>query len=284
MRALLVLALLLIPRTGSAQELRWSDTWARTHPASYVAIGVGMAGTLTFNHFYETPDEANLTGPFLWDEAFRASLRAGSEEDRERASSASDVLLATLLLWPLVDSLAVAGGGWGSSDVAWQLTMAHVEVVAADFILGTLVKAFVHRERPHGLGCSREDRRTRPGRCGTSGRTRSFYSGHTSAAFAAAGNVCMSHAFLPLYGDVALDALACGGALLTASIVGVLRMLADRHWSSDVMFGALIGLATGTLLPYALHYGWDLSAESSVGRTSMSASSAPRTFSVAFSF
>jgi len=161
------------------------------------------------------------------------------------------------MAWPVFDALGVAGLARSSPDVAWQLLSMTAEVFAADFTIGTFVKALVDRERPHGLECSTEDRASRPARCGRHGRTRSFYSGHASAGFASAGLVCMVHAHLSLYGDPAGDALACGGALLSASIIGALRMISDRHFATDVLVGALAGLAAGLLLPYALHFGWD---------------------------
>ncbi len=258
--AALVLGALGTPASASAQpRLRWSERWARVDPASYVISSVGVASAFAFDQLYETPDEAHTRGPWLFDRGARGALRADSHQGAEIAATLSDVLLVGLMAWPVLDGLAVAGLGYGSSDVAWQLTSITSEVLAADFILSTLIKAIVHRERPHGEDCSLDDRRSDPDRCGPRGRTRSFYSGHASAAFSSAGTVCMAHANLALYGDLGADASACGGALMTATLVAVLRMLADRHWATDVIVGALIGLATGLGLPYLLHYGWDRS-------------------------
>ena len=249
----------LTPVHASAQgpQLRWSESWQRVHPASYAATTIGISTSLLVDQLYEQSPDANLRGGWAFDDDVRRSLRAPTHEDRERAAAMSDVLLGVLLAWPVLDSLALAGIARQSPDVAWQLTSVLAEVIAADFVLSTLIKLFAHRERPHGDACTLADRRTNPDRCGTRGRNRSFYSGHASAAFSSAGAVCMSHAFVPLWGDAGADAFACGGALALASIVGVLRVLADRHWASDVIGGSLIGLATGLLLPYLLHYGWD---------------------------
>jgi membrane-associated phospholipid phosphatase len=67
----------------------------------------------------------------------------------------------------------------------------------------------------------------------------------------------MAHAHLPLWGDAGADGFACAAAMATATITSVLRLLSDRHHATDVLLGALIGLSTGLLLPYLLHYGWD---------------------------
>lgn len=280
--ALLLLAL--APTSAQAQELRWSEGWTRVHPASYVVTSVGVAGALAFDQLYETPDEARVRGPFLFDAAVRRAFRGPTLDDRERAATLSDVLFVGLLAWPVLDSLVVAGLGRESPDVAWQLLSITSEVVAVDFVLSTLIKAIVHRERPHADECSRADRRLRPDRCGTRGRTRSFYSGHASAGFAYAGAVCMSHAYLPLYGDAGADAFACGAAMATASIVSVLRLLADRHFATDVVVGALIGLSTGLLMPYLLHYGWDPRDERTTPMATSPLVEAPTTLSFSGSF
>ncbi|MCA9609504.1 MAG: phosphatase PAP2 family protein [Myxococcales bacterium] len=285
MRAwLLLLTLALAPSSARAQELRWSEAWSRVDPASYVVSSVGVAGALTFDQLYETPDEAWVRGPLLFDAAVRRAFRGPTLDDRERAATLSDVLFVGLLAWPVLDSLVVAGLGRQSPDVAWQLVSITSEVVALDFVLSTLLKAVVHRERPHADECSLADRRLRPDRCGTRGRTRSFYSGHTSAGFAYAGAVCMSHAYLPLYGDAGADAFACGAAMATASIVAVLRLLSDRHWASDVIVGALIGLSTGLVMPYLLHYGWDPRDDATTPTATSPLVEAPATLSFSGSF
>lgn len=258
----LVAGLTLAPSPALAQDdehrLEWSNDWARVHPASYVVSSASVAGILFFEHFYEPGSEALLRGPSLVDPPIRQALMAPDEDDRETASRLSDVLLTALLVWPFVDAWGVAGLGDQNSDVAWQLGMVALESYAADFVLSTIFKLFVHRSRPHASRCSLEDRLLRPGRCGTQGRTRSFYSGHSSAAFNAAGVVCISHAFMPLYGSTAADAFACGTAMLTATTVALLRVIADRHHFTDVLTGGVLGLLTGMVLPYLLHYGWDV--------------------------
>lgn len=257
--ALLVAVLLTLPTGACAQDTRleWSDDWARVHPVSYVASPTLGVGSFLFGLLYEPEDEARVTGPFLFDADVRTQLAADSEAGRETAAALSDVLLGALVLWPFVDSIGVVGLGDANSDVFLQLSLIAIEAMAADYLLSTAIKLLVHRERPHGDRCSVADRTDDPGRCGTRGRTRSFYSGHASAAFNAAGVVCLSHGFLPIYDSPAADAFACGAALTVASIVGVLRVVADRHHASDVLAGAVMGLATGMLMPWLLHYGLD---------------------------
>jgi membrane-associated phospholipid phosphatase len=275
---MLAAALLSLAPNAHAQDehrLRWDEDWSRVHPASYVITGAAIAGTLFLDYLFDPGPEALVRGPAIFDDPWRARLMAPTEEDRERAASASDVLLGVLLLWPFVDSIGVVGLGDLNSDVFWQLSMIAAESLAADLLLSTIAKQFVARERPLGDRCSESDRRDNPRRCGARGRLRSFYSGHSSAAFNSAGLVCISHAHLRIYGSEALDAFACGAALLTATIVATLRVVADRHHATDVVVGGLVGLATGLLLPWALHFAWDPDPETSARMDGLSSTPPP---------
>ncbi|MCM1028419.1 MAG: phosphatase PAP2 family protein [Pseudoflavonifractor sp.] len=85
------------------------------------------------------------------------------------------------------------------------------------------LKRFAHRERPDRSDCH------------------SFPSGHTATAFAGA-ELCRL-----AYGD----ALGCG-AYLIASSVGILRIAANRHYFSDCLAGAGIGLLSARLAAWLL--------------------------------
>lgn len=258
--ALLALVLVGIASRAGAQDedrLRWSPDWARVHPAAYAIAGTAIGGALVFDYVLDPGAEALLRGPEGFDETWRERLMAPREEDRERAALLSDALLGVLLAWPLFDSLVIAGIADTNSDVSWQLTSIVAESYALDLLISTLAKQLVARERPHGARCTLEDRLENPRRCGPGGRLRSFYSGHSSASFNSAGLVCVMHAHLPLYASEAADWFACGAALLTASIVATLRVVADRHYASDVLVGAAVGLLTGLLMPFLLHFTWD---------------------------
>lgn len=262
----LALVLLLFASPAAAQEedehrLVWSEDWARTHPISYAVTGTVVATALFFDFLFDPGPEALVRGPAAFDGYWRSRLMAPREEDRERAASFSDLLIVALLAWPWLDAWG-AGIEDQNSDIAWQLSTMNAEVFALDLLLSTLAKQLVARERPHGDRCSEGDRSRYPETyCGPRGRLRSFYSGHSSGAFSSAGLVCIHHAHLPLWGSPAADALACGTALLLATIVATLRVVADRHHATDVIVGGLVGLAIGTLVPWGLHYAIDPSSD-----------------------
>lgn len=150
------------------------------------------------------------------------------------------VTLAAMPLFLLASTPALAGpGGWATaSDVAvgglaaWSLGVPLVQgdtrgamqaggsMLAAQAVAQGL-KESVHETRPDG-----SDRR-------------SFPSGHTSMAFAAATSI--------------LDrrGLAEGiPALAVASFVGVARVEARKHHWHDVLAGAAIGTASGLLITH----------------------------------
>lgn len=84
-----------------------------------------------------------------------------------------------------------------------------VGAYVANFGMSQLVKRIIKRKRPDGSNWY------------------SFYSGHTSSAFVAV-------ALVPL-------------AIIPALLVGYLRMAANKHWLTDVLVGAVVGLCFGGL-------------------------------------
>ncbi len=78
----------------------------------------------------------------------------------------------------------------------------------------------------------------------------SFFSGHTSTAFAA------STAFSQIYSARNPDSdkryWVWAGTMGVASVMAVLRPASGEHFYSDVLAGAAVGIAAGTLIP-ALH-------------------------------
>ncbi|AUX39201.1 hypothetical protein SOCE26_005830 [Sorangium cellulosum] len=238
-------------RPSPARHLAWDPRWPRFRVGEYVATGV-LAAT-AFATLAIPPAEGRWTGVSGFDRSARDVMRIGSDRNREFARDASDLLLALTTNHLAVDALLVAWWGHGRGSVAWQLAMIDIETLALNAAMNGVVAGFASRERPYRAQCGGpEELQDRD--CRGSKRYRSFYSGHSSTAFTAAGLTCSHHARLPLYGGGAADALACGASLATAAAVATLRVVSDQHFATDALTGAALGTLTGFGVPWLLHY------------------------------
>jgi membrane-associated phospholipid phosphatase len=77
---------------------------------------------------------------------------------------------------------------------------------------------------------------------------RSFYSGHTTNAFASA--VFFSVVYSDYFPDSQWKTPVWIGSLGAASIVGILRYGAGKHFPTDIIAGAVVGSAIGFFIPY----------------------------------
>jgi membrane-associated phospholipid phosphatase len=154
----------------------------------------------------------------------------------------------------LVDVVAVTWIGHGAADTAGQMALIDTEAFAITGFLSFVSNATIRRTRPYLRECAAG--KPDPGfpTCGPGGRSESFFSGHTGIAFTGAMLTCMHHVQLPLYGESRIGgAVACGSMMVGAMATGAARIMADKHYASDVLVGAAIGLASGFLVPW-LHY------------------------------
>lgn len=115
-------------------------------------------------------------------------------------------------------------------------------------MISTLLFKAVARERPRVADCKAG---SFDALC-TASSCASFPSSHASTAFTAAGLTCVHHAYLPLYGG-AWDTAACIESLTLAGATALFGVIGDRHYTSDVLAGALMGFAIGCLYPYFFH-------------------------------
>lgn len=76
----------------------------------------------------------------------------------------------------------------------------------------------------------------------------SFFSGHTTFAFAAASYT--SYLFCQYNPDSKYKYAVIGGSYTLAAATGALRIASGNHFLSDVFVGAVVGTLTGFLVPY----------------------------------
>jgi membrane-associated phospholipid phosphatase len=121
---------------------------------------------------------------------------------------------------------------------AADLGLHGTEALAIGAVTGTVLKGFFGRERPY---VKRDPYSYKFGRGFGQERFRSFPSGHTIAAFAAASAVTSEARGWWRDSEWYVGPLMYGGAAL----VGASRIYNNRHWASDVMMGAAIGTMAG---------------------------------------
>lgn len=126
------------------------------------------------------------------------------------------------------------------NDRAADLGLHGTEALLIGNGIGVLLKGAFGRARPYrDVGNPSDFQLGRGYR--TSGDFRSFPSGHSIAAFAAAAAVTSEVDRWWPGGSWAVGTLMFGGATLA----GASRMYNNRHWASDVIVGAAIGTVAG---------------------------------------
>lgn len=138
----------------------------------------------------------------------------------------------------LVPILAISMAVWRLDRRFGRKVMVRIIVAA---LLASLVsetsKALIGRQRPGTfMGQTWQDTWIDAGFYRRHGQQQAFFSGHTAAAFATA--TVVGTCYPPVQPVVMVLAASCG----------VSRIAVRQHWTSDVYFGALAGMAIGWLL------------------------------------
>ncbi len=232
--------------------LAWNPAWPTFRPIEYYVAGAGLGASIAAQ--IARPRPKHWQGGVLFDEGFRKVARPGAYYARQTAEDASDVLLSLVISYPFaVDALGVAWWYRGSDQVAAQMALINTEALTISMGLQSVATVIGSRERPYGRTCGGElDAQSVD--CTSSNRHRSYFSGHTSVAFVGASLTCTHHAYLQLYGGGTPDTVVCVSGLALAGLTGFFRIMGDRHYATDVLSGAVIGSATGFLVPWLLHY------------------------------
>lgn len=244
MSALLAASLLLSP------QLEWRDEWRRFSTVEYVATGTLLAIDFTILLAVRAPP-SRTHGGWLFDDASRGWLRGDEESTRLNAQAWSDRFYFGMYVFGVLGA-PTAALVRGRSAISWQLLMMNAEAFALTGFVQAVLSNVVGRERPFATHCTADDH-TWP--CSeTGGRTQSFISGHTAMAATGAGLTCAHHQQLGLWANDAADVTACAVSVLAAGAVGALRIVGDKHWTTDVVLGMGLGLTVGYGLPNWLHY------------------------------
>lgn len=233
-------------------DFGWNEAWPKFRPSEYVLTGLAGSAALVLYFGVRDARTPRGTGGVLFDDYFRDALRLRAPQHRDLARTSSDWTALSAMTWVIaIDSLTVPLAR-GSSELSGQMLLMDAEAFSVSSLLTTLIFKSIARARPSYSDCERDSNYDPLCKLHPTG---SFPSGHTNTAFTAAGLSCAHHLHVELYGDPVADALACAGTLTLATATGTLRILGDRHYTTDVLVGALIGFGAGYGLPTLLHYG-----------------------------
>jgi membrane-associated phospholipid phosphatase len=188
------------------------------------------------------PSTCRFCDPNALDAGARDALVWG---DRDPAKRGSDLLAFALVPAGMITHQLLAARAAGDVEAGLVDVLLVAEAAAIAMDLNQLVKLSVGRQRPFvHYGASSD-----PSRAPDPDDDLSFYSGHTTFAFAvaaAAGTISDLRGY-----DGA--PWVWGVGLTIAATTGYLRIAADRHYLTDVLVGAATGLAAGIALPRLMH-------------------------------
>jgi len=233
------------PVTGrAAEEEDWYEYAPHVSiPLTTFGLSVWIAGEVFKKEL--VPEEARWTKTNPLDDAVRDGLR-WNQAHTDDANMASNLVLGAIPLAGLSALLFTDREGWSSptSSRAKQAgygALIMLESASVAMLANQVVKFIALRKRPY----------TRSPEYGTfeADDHLSFYSGHTTTAFALA----VSGAMLYDMKGGSHPGAVWTAALALAAGVGYLRIGADKHYFTDVLVGALVGAAAGYLVPRLLH-------------------------------
>lgn len=257
---LLYAAVVLAATQGSARAsdaedggLRWNPEWPKFRPIEFVATGVLGPVAIAMYLYLPPQSQPHWIGGIVFDDGVRDAMRLRSPSALNTARVASDVIGTSLVIGVVgIDSFVVPLVR-GRMDVAVELSLMDFESFALSSVVTFSLYDSIGRARPSYRDCQRNP--NVDAQCNIS-PTASFPSGHVNEAFTAAGLSCAHHGRLPLYGGGLLDALACARDVTFATADGVLRIMGDRHYATDVLSGGALGFAFGYGVPTLLHYAY----------------------------
>jgi membrane-associated phospholipid phosphatase len=228
--------LLLLALLGAEARAQTENAFGRVEPGLGDAAYIGILLPLNIGLVLNPTPASTRQSPPGFDQTIRSSLRWN---DYRLARSLSDALLYTSMLTAL--SLPVLGE-WNVRASTMSGTLVAFEALLMTSVVTDVVKLLTSRQRPNEYYSSDP---TEPEHDlfhiqGIEYSHQSFFSGHTSIAFAAATMVTIfawEYEWLDPDWRWTIPVAAYSAATLT----GYFRMAGDRHWLSDVVVGAFVG-------------------------------------------
>lgn len=243
-----------LPEPPFDSQLRWEIASSAPAPAPPAASGLTgwlpsilLAGAFAATQFaLDPPANSRWTDRNGFDSEIRSALRGGSRNTREAAATASDVLFAGM-------GAALVADWWWLREEYGFLRSVQVDSrwILADNLTTRVAKVSAGRQRPYVRPCDLDPDYVSACGSGRDGNT-SFFSGHASNTATLAGLLCARH--LHRRDADAADAFVCGAGAAGAVATGVLRIVSEHHFATDVIAGWAVGAVFGYVLPSHFDY------------------------------
>ncbi len=234
--------------------LEWRPEWRRFDwgdGAATLALGATAIG------FRSAPldTQPNVTSGFLMDDPIRDAVGLEDPNAFLAWKAAGDWPYRVAMGWSMVD-VVTAGAVHGNWDTAMEMMLIDLEAFAISGAVIWTSQFFVRRERPLTRHCDAGIPIADELSCDEPGSNRSFIGGHTALTTTAAALTCLHHEKLPLWGGGLADDAVCATWIAAAGTVFVSRTVTEKHYFTDNLLGATLGVFAGYVVPKALHYGF----------------------------
>jgi membrane-associated phospholipid phosphatase len=232
----IILTLLLILQS---QTVIGQSPYSLKNSREIILVGGGLVlvGFGQYLNSKNTPLAVNDINRLSADDGNRFDRNAIQRYSRN-AARLSDILLVSTLALPV--SLFISENVRNDISTVGLMCAENLLLVNS---FSLITRGLVRRIRPYVYNpdAPLEEKLSR-------GAAHSFYSGHTTNAFASA--VFFSVVYNDYFPDSRWKTQVWVGSLGSASLVGYLRYRAGRHFPSDIITGALVGSVVGFVVPY----------------------------------
>ena len=200
-----------------------SFMYAQPSTKDYIRIGAELSFFSYTQFLYHQPNtNPKFTSPNDFDSFVREKIHWGNSKNKF-AAEISDILLYGVFVGGIPFSTLYLKNH--------ELLLINLEILSINGLITNIVKNAFQRQRPYSFYSKKNDEDS----------NKSFFSGHTSTAFAIGTSTAK---MLTKYSNINKRAIWIS-ALGLASATGYLRMAADKHYFSDVLAGAVVGSFIG---------------------------------------
>ena len=198
----------------------------------YLRLAVEL-GVFSYSQFFYNPEKnfPNSSTINSFDSSIRNVLR-WETSSHKRANKLSDLLLYGVF----VGSMPISSY-WLNN---FNLLLINLEILSINGLITNIVKYGIGRQRPYSFYQTKID---------DDESYKSFFSGHTSTAFALGTSTAKMLCNYTSFNTKAIWA----STLSLATATGYLRIAADKHYFTDVLVGAIIGSTVGHIAFEKLH-------------------------------